>query len=648
MNNNPLLAIARQRPWYNRPLTWAFAILLCLIGLITSLASISLQKIETEILDDTLVKTEKLRLLDEMVHHSRQRSVLLRDLVLADDPFDQDEIIQKHSVLASKYLAARTALDESPLSSEEQAILNNIIETNKNGYDLQQQIKELASTGHLDEAQNLIANELGPNREMIYPEMMKMREILVYSSNDSVYSAAQLLSRYRNTLNWLLVVAILIGFFIAWLAYRQEARHNQRLIWQACHDPLTGLGNRYEAEININEMINDAQESGSQHAMLYVDVDQFNVINNTSGQSAGDELLRQITTSLKSLVGDEMRIDRVGSDQFVILLKNMDIEQARAFARKVLDEVSENRFDWSDRSYDITASAGVVPINETTGSYQEIWSDAYFACDLAKEQGGDRVQVSIETSHETRKRREGMDWATRLRRAMKEDRLILYRQGIASLRRNTVHSEILLRYQDEDGQIIPAAKFIPAAERYNLITEIDFYVVKKALQYMAAEPEANSYSINLSGMSLGNRDLLDLIITELDQNQVDAERVCFEITETAAIRNHTDAVQFMNVLHGIGCHFFLDDFGTGLSSFGYLKTLPLDMIKVDAHFIQSIETEEASRSIIQAITTIAHGFGIKTVAEGVENEHQLAILGALGIDYVQGYLIEKPARLMAA
>jgi EAL domain-containing protein (putative c-di-GMP-specific phosphodiesterase class I) len=358
--------------------------------------------------------------------------------------------------------------------------------------------------------------------------------------------------------------------------------------------------------------------------------------------------LRQLTTTLKAQVGDEMRVDRVGSDQFVILLREMHIEQARQFARNVLDEISERRFDWSDRSYDVTASAGIVPITETTANYQEIWSDAYFACDLAKEQGGDRVQVSVETSHETRKRREGMDWATRLRRAMKEDRLILYRQGITSLRKNTVHSEILLRYQDDDGAIISAAKFIPAAERYNLITEIDFYVVRKALQFMASEPEANSYSINLSGMSLGNRELLDLIISELDQNNVDPERVCFEITETAAIRNHTDAVKFMNVLHGLGCHFFLDDFGTGLSSFGYLKTLPLDLIKVDAHFVQSIETEEASRSIIQAITTIAHGFGIKTVAEGVENEHQLAILGGLGIDYVQGYLIEKPARLMAA
>ena len=231
---------------------------------------------------------------------------------------------------------------------------------------------------------------------------------------------------------------------------------------------------------------------------------------------------------------------------------------------------------------------------------------------------------------------------------MKEDRLVLFSQGIKSLRNGSIHSEILLRYEEDNGDIISAAQFIPAAERYNLITEIDFYVVRKTLQFMASEKSVQSYSINLSGMSLGNRELLDLIITEIDSSGIDPERVCFEITETAAIRNHTAAVQFMNVLHGIGCHFFLDDFGSGLSSFGYLRTLPLDIIKIDAHFIQNLESDEANRSIIEAINTIAHGFGMKTVAEGVETETQLAILGAIGIDYVQGYLIEKPARLLAA
>ena len=206
----------------------------------------------------------------------------------------------------------------------------------------------------------------------------------------------------------------------------------------------------------------------------------------------------------------------------------------------------------------------------------------------------------------------------------------------------------MIRYQEDDGEFVPAARFIPAAERYNLITEIDLYVVRKTLDYMAVFNSDHSYSINLSGMSLGDRELLELVVSKIDSGGIDPERICFEITETAAIRNHTAAVQFMNVLHGLGCHFFLDDFGSGLSSFGYLKTLPLDFIKIDAHFIRHIEEDEANLSIIEAIHKIAHGFGMKTVAEGVENEKQLDILRTIGIDFVQGYLIERPARLLAA
>ncbi len=648
MHRDPAFPIVMTRRWYQRPVAWAFALLLTLIAMITMLGILSLQRIEQEYLQETLVNVEKLRLLDEMVHHSRQRSVLLRDLVIATDPFDQDEINQTHSSLSGRYLLARNELAEQPLNQAERKILDHIIELNSNGYAVQQQIIELARTERQEDALELIATELGPNREMIYPDMMKMREMLVESSNISTQAAAQLMSQYRTALIWLLAIALFTGIGIAWLAYRMDTRHNRRLMWQACHDPLTGLGNRYEAEARLNALIEDAGQKNAQHALLYLDVDQFNIINNTSGQAAGDELLRQLATLLIEAIGDEMAIDRVGSDQFVILLRNQEIDEVKHQARQLLDSIARKRFEWSDKSYDITACIGIVLVTADRANAESIWSDAYLACDVAKERGGDRLHLWMESSQETKQRREGMDWTSRLRRAIKEDRLVLFSQGIRSLRNGMAHSEILVRYEDDDGKIVSAASFIPAAERYNLITEIDLYVVRKTLRFMATGNDRQSYSINLSGMSLGNRELLDLIITEIDTNGIDPERVCFEITETAAIRNHTSAVQFMNVLHGLGCHFFLDDFGTGLSSFGYLKSLPLDIIKIDAHFIKNIESDQANRAIIEAINTIAHGFGMKTVAEGVETETQLAILGAIGIDYVQGYLIERPVRILAA
>lgn len=646
--NNFNSSVTRIRRWYQRPVAWAFALLLALLILITFLAIISMQKIEREFLQETLVKVEKLRLLDEMVHHSRQRSVLLRDLVIASDPFEQDEINQRHSALANRYLSARNEFSAQPLNNAERSILNHIIELNNRGYAMQQKIIGLATAEQQGEALHLIATELGPNREMIYPDMMKIRELLVDSSNQSTKAAVNLMERYRTALIWLFAIAIITGICIAWLAYRMDSRHTWRLMWQASHDSLTGLGNRYEAELQLENLIGDARKRMANHALLYLDVDQFNIINNTSGQTAGDEFLRQLAANMSEIVSDGTTLNRVGSDQFIVLLKNQNIEDVKTIAKALLDNIACTRFEWSDMIYDVTASIGIVPVTSLSGSAESILSDAYLACDISKENGGGRLQVSLESSDATKERREGMDWTSRLRRALKEEKLVLFKQGVRSLSDGITHSEILVRYEADNGEIISAAQFIPAAERYNLITDIDHYVVRKALQYMRSDNSNQSYSINLSGMSLGSRELLDTVISELEPGDINPERVCFEITETAAIRNYTAAVQFMNVLHGLGCHFFLDDFGTGLSSFGYLRTLPLDMIKIDAHFIHDLQHDEANQSIIEAINTIAHGFGMKTIAEGVESQWQLDLLSAIGIDYVQGYLIERPARLMAA
>jgi diguanylate cyclase (GGDEF)-like protein len=648
MHKDQISSITRARPWYQYPVTWVFGLLLMLIVFISLLGIYSLHRIEKEFLQGSLLNIEKLRLLDEMVHHSRQRSVLLRDLVIASDPFEQDAIVQKHYALATQYLSARNELVAQRLTEEERKILDHIIELNSKGYAVQQQIIDLATSGEQREALELIANELAPNRRQIYPDMMTMREMLVDSSSSNNEVALELMDSHRIALGWLLAIAIVTGFSIAWLAYRIDSHHNTRLLWQACHDPLTGLGNRYEAESQIQDLIDDARQNDAEHALLYLDIDQFNIVNNTSGQAAGDELLKQLAVHLRESVDNDIAIDRVGSDQFVLLLMNQGIDEVKSTARQILERINSSRFEWLDRSYDITASIGIVPVTASRDNVESIWSDAYIACDVAKEKGGDHMHVAEETSEETKLRREGMDWTSRLRRAMNDDRLVLFSQGIKSMNNGIAHSEILVRYEEENGDIVPAASFIPAAERYNLITEIDLYVVRKTIQYMSNDNDRRSYSINLSGMSLGNRQLLDLIITELEKCDVDPERLCFEITETAAIRNATYAIQFMNVLHGLGCHFFLDDFGTGLSSFGYLKTLPLDIIKIDGHFIRNIEKDSANRSIIEAINTIAHGFGMKTVAEGVETETQLAILGAIGIDYVQGYLVERPSRLLVA
>lgn len=635
------------RHWYQRPITWAFSLLLGLIVLITTMSVLSLEKIEQQFLQEALVNIEKLRLIDEMVHLSRKRSVLLRDLIISTDLFDQDEIIQNHTIIATKYLLVRNEFSSLPLSDIEKLLLESIIKLNTDSYLLQLEIIEFATTGYTDEALSLISTVLADNRTQIFSDMEKIRQMLLKSSITTKKAAEMLIKNNRATMNWLFLFSVVIGILIAWLAYRQDTRHNRRLHWQSSHDLLTGLGNRYEAETQLNALIIDAQNRETDHALLYIDIDHFNIVNNTSGHAAGDELLKQIAARLREAIGDQNTIERVGSDQFVVLLKDCDVKKAKACARQLLSLIADTRFVWSDKSYDVSASISIVPVTEGRGSAESIWSDAYLACDIAKERGGGSIEVSLESSQEADERREGMDWTTRLRNAMEEDRLVLFSQGIKSIGNGIKHSEILIRYVDENGEFIPAACFIPAAERYNIITEIDRYVVRKTLEFMGKDTTGHSYSINLSGMSLGSNDLLNLIVSEIDENGVDPELVCFEITETAAIRNYTTAVQFMNILNELGCRFFLDDFGTGLSSFGYLRTLPLDMIKIDAHFIRNIDVDVANRAIIEAIHTIARGFGMSTTAEGVEDEKQLATLSELGIDYAQGYYIERPAPLIA-
>jgi diguanylate cyclase (GGDEF)-like protein len=640
--------ILARRRWYQRPLTWAFAQLILLIGIITLISDFSLRRIEDEFLQHTLKQVEKLRLLDEMVHHSRQRSVLLRDLVLAQDAFEQDEIIQRHIALATRYVVARNTLASLDLDSNERQLLDTIIDANNRGYALQQKIIELATAGEQMQAQQLIREQLNPNREQIYPAMMQMQELLVASSNAAEHHAEHMAHRTRYILLWLFIGALLTGIGIAWLAYRMERRQSERLAWQATHDPMTGMYNRFHADRLLAELIQDVHDGHGEHVMLYLDIDRFNVINNSSGPSAGDEILRQFSRLLDEQFDDQAIMARVGGDQFTILLRNCDMATANNAARRLQTQLASRRFDWSDQNYRITVSISVVPVNQSTQSIETLWSNAYLTCESIKEKGGNQIAVMSEHDLETIGRREDIDWTSRIRRALAENRLILYKQDIRAFSNGVSHSEILLRYQDENGDVIPAAQFIPAAERYNMITEIDRYVIRKALHHIASKPNKYCYSINLSGKSLGSKTVLDEIIEQVDRLDIDTDRICFEITETAAIHNHTAAIKFMNILHGIGCRFFLDDFGTGLSSFGYLRKLPLDYVKIDGHFVSNLEHDPANHAIIEAINTIAHGFGMKTIAEGVENQVQLEILSAIGVDLVQGFLIERPVPLQAA
>lgn len=430
-----------------------------------------------------------------------------------------------------------------------------------------------------------------------------------------------------------------------------HARNLQRqLSYQAKHDALTGLFNRREFELRLNELIAEARNQQTEHVMCYLDLDQFKVVNDTCGHIAGDELLRQLAQLLQSKVRDSDVLARLGGDEFGVLLQHCSLDQARSIAEDLRRAVRDYRFIFGEHSFEIGVSIGVVDITTETQSMTEIYGAADVACYSAKDAGRNRIHVFKPDDLDVKARQGEMRWVSRIQKALDEDRFVLYCQPIIGVGRRSepTHYEILLRIQGEDGELIPPMAFIPAAERYNLMSMIDRWVVGHVLQMVqnAAGPLGKAvWTINISGVSLGNDELLDYLVREIESSPLVGEQLCFEITETAAIANLRQATRFMQRLRKFGCRFALDDFGSGLSSFAYLKNLEVDYLKIDGSFVRDMASDPIDHAMVEAINRVGQVMNLKTIAEFVETAEILHSLEELGVNFAQGYFIAKPEPL---
>ena len=427
---------------------------------------------------------------------------------------------------------------------------------------------------------------------------------------------------------------------------------NNELLHLTYHDPLTGRYNRRAFESRLAHTMQMGLSEGQEHALCYIDLDQFKVVNDTCGHVAGDELLRQVATLLEGEIRNSDMLARLGGDEFGVLFQGCKLEKAMQIAEAMRIKVKQHRFIWQQTPFDISISLGLAPITADQADMTEALKNADAACYMAKESGRNRLQVYQQHDKELTQRHGQMQWVSRIQQALKENRFELHGQLI----RPTVdlslplHYEVLVRLRDPSGELVPPMAFIPAAERYNLMTDIDLWVVSHALELLAVqhhrgEGDKINLAINLSGQSLGNPEILTCIKQGMEKNRISPKNLCFEITETAAITNLAAAVEFISNLRELGCRFALDDFGSGLSSFGYLSNLGVDHIKIDGHFITNIVTDPISHSIVTAINDIGHVMGISTIAEFVENDAIIAELKKIGIDYVQGYGVHKPESL---
>jgi len=436
----------------------------------------------------------------------------------------------------------------------------------------------------------------------------------------------------------------IVGAVLVFHDVGHARRLTRQLTHQATHDSLTGLLNRAEFERQLQQLVESVRPDPRGHAMCYLDMDQFKVVNDTCGHTAGDELLRQFASLLREHVRDSDVVARLGGDEFGILLIHCDPEHAERALHGLLEKIRKYRFVWEEHSFDINASIGLVSIPPGQYSLSQIMSAADVACYAAKDGGRNRLHIYHPDDDELRQRHVDMQWVSRLRKAIDENRFCLYAQPIVPVARpdTPAHYEILVRLRDEQGRLVPPNAFIPAAERYNLMPQIDRWVLRTTLGFLRGLSDSSQVAINVSGQSLCDADFLRFAIDQINETGLDPRRICFEITETAAIAHLNLASRFISVLHGMGCSFSLDDFGSGLSSFAYLKNLKVDYLKIDGGFVKNMVDDPIDRAMVAAIHGVGQAMGIRTIAEFVETPEILAALAAIGVNYAQGYGIAKP------
>lgn len=466
--------------------------------------------------------------------------------------------------------------------------------------------------------------------------------LLVRKSGESIPiedSAAPIRDQHGN------ITGVVLVFHDVTLARKMVTE----MAYQASHDALTGLINRREFEHRLDLALEKSAQESKQHTLLYLDLDQFKIVNDTCGHMAGDELLRQLSSILQTKLRKNDTLARLGGDEFGLLLENCLAEPALKIAHLLRETVHEFRFGWEGKVFQVGVSIGVVTCGDGKETRGDILRMADSACYLAKDKGRNRVQIYTPEDSGLAQRQGEMGWVGRIHRALADQRFVLYSQKILPLvdgHDAGEHYEVLLRMQDEDGKLVPPMSFIPAAERYGLMSQIDRWVVSTAFaqyekRHLPGFPVATC-AINLSGSSVCSENIYEFVVEQFALYQVPPEGICFEITETAAIANLAQAEVLIHKLNDLGCRFSLDDFGSGMSSFAYLKHLPFDYLKIDGGFVKDMIDDPIDHAMVEAINHIGHVMHIKTIAEFVENNAILDALRDIGVDYAQGYGIERP------
>jgi len=625
------------------------------LALMFSLVFVSLVQLQSindsmeKLVKDTNIKTAAA---NDMRDAIRLRTNSLKNMRLTEDIFERDSEHQRFISHAGKYRNAREMLVSLGMDEHEATIHEQLQQLTKSSQPYNDNAAELLMsdapaeevTPVLEEAAALRIQILGKLEELVSLEKENTQAAL--TANQQHYSST------RNLLFTLTGIALLFSLLVARIVIKRVSAKNRQLAYQASHDPLTGLINRREFECRVDRSIQQTRAQAATHALLYLDLDQFKVINDTCGHAAGDELLQQLSKLLLGSVRNRDTLSRLGGDEFGMLLENCPLDKAVEIANNLLKTIDAFRFTWSNNTFTLGISIGVVPIDRSTADIGCTMSAADSACYIAKESGRNQVQIAHLGDRRLQERHGEMQWVSRLTRAIEEDQFALYYQPIipcASKATSGKYMEILLRMIDDDGSVVPPGTFLPAAGKYNMASNIDRWVIEHAMKWLVGNTIQNGWpitiSVNLSGQTIGSSDMLKFIIDKMDETGVSPEQIIFEVTETVAIEKITSATSFMLALRGCGFRFSLDDFGSGLSSFSYLKKLPVDYLKIDGTFVRDILSDPVDYAIVKSINELGQLLGKETIAEFVETLEVAEELRMMGVNHVQGHAYAKPEPL---
>lgn len=578
-----------------------------------------------------------------------KRAIILRNARLSEDPFEVDGYTQSFYHEAEKYRQARMQLIELGLDEQVDFLLKQLSDTAEAAQPFSDYAMELLIEGATDAEITSVMQRAAEMQDAVSVLLDDLIELEEKHAKHAVESANNSYMETRDLVYLIASIVLIISIVVSVAVIQMSSRNTRMIQYEASHDSLTGLVNRREFErvlTNSMTMLSGKQ----QHALLFMDLDDFKVVNDSCGHAAGDQLLKDLAQSLSASIRQTDVLARVGGDEFSVLLHDCDLEAAYTIAEKLRHEIADFPFRWESERFTIGVSIGLVMIDENAPDISQLLKDVDSACYTAKDTGRNRVCIYQKDDSEIIKREHEISWVGRIKDAIFRNQLLLMVQPIEYLPSGSVtHYEVLLRMHDEEGKLIRPHNFLPAAEKFHLMEVIDEWVVRHVIRHLEHHPELwdaqQQYNINLSGASLNDAKFIDALDRLLRERPQLSRHLCFEVTETVAIANIARTRKLLAVLRKNGCYIALDDFGVGMSSFTYLKSLELDYVKIDGSFIRDILNDEIDREVVRLMNDFCHTVDVMTVAEYVSSKDIYHMVGEMGIDFAQGDYVGEPVPL---